>query len=121
MSDTKLGNPNWKKGISANPDTQFKPGQSGNPAGRPKLDPPITSYLREILEQKISEKKKPETNKELIAQAIIMHAAKGNSGYLKELLERLEGKIPQGVFVPEGQAITLRVKYDRDGKRRNDK
>jgi hypothetical protein len=32
----RRGNPNWMKGKSANPDTQWKPGQSGNPVGLPE-------------------------------------------------------------------------------------
>jgi len=63
---------------------QFKPGQSGNPGGRPK-SAPVTNLLREILEK--------DDGKEAIrlAKAIIKEAAKGNVKAFEAIVNRVEG------------------------------
>ena len=89
----------------------WKPGESGNPAGRPKNKVYITEILRKLLEQDAGDGK---TNAELIAEAMVKLAsspdARGHVPTVKELLDRLEGKVTQPVAT-EGE-ITLRVKYD---------
>ena len=54
-------------------DTRWKPGQSGNPKGRPPKNLSITSLVKERLEQ---EGEQGKTNAELIAEAIIELAKK---------------------------------------------
>lgn len=61
--------------------SQWKPGQSGNPKGRPKgID------LKKILNDEL---KKDGRAQELI-QAAIDHAIKGNAPYFKEIMARME-------------------------------
>ena len=76
----------------------FKPGQSGNPAGRPKKLP-ISDCLATLLEMPIeeSERKKlklPQgaTNAHAIAIVLIRLACKGDLRAIKEILDRVEGK-----------------------------
>lgn len=72
----------------------WKPGQSGNPAGRPKSDLCITSLVKELLEQDAGQGK---TNAQLVAEAIVKLAktpdARGYVPTVKELLDRIEGKV----------------------------
>lgn len=73
----------------------FQPGQSGNPSGRPLKDICITSLVKELLEQEAEGGK---THAQLVAEAIVKlsedHHFKGNVSAIKELLDRVEGKVP---------------------------
>ncbi len=91
----------------------FKPGQSGNPKGRPKKDVSFTSLLKKYLDEIPAVKIGGEVNKELtwrqlIVQAWLIGSYKGNATLFKELLERVEGKVAQPIvgkgnsdFMPE--------------------
>jgi len=101
----KRGNPNWVKG------------QSGNPKGRPRKDCSITSLAKEMLDQPADERflspsDYGKTWRQAIAKALLVGALKLNSGIMKELLDRLEGKPVQLIGGETGGAITLRVVYD---------
>ena len=66
--------------------TQFKPGQSGNPNGRPRLKPLTDEFKR----------RRDENNgalaKELI-QVAIEQAKDGDFRFWKELIDRSDGKV----------------------------
>ena len=83
--------------------TQFKPGQSGNPSGRPasKL---ITDRLRARLSD-------PAKLDQVVDQWLDM-IAEGDSGALRELLARTEGKVADNVHHEGG--VMIRVIYDGD-------
>ena len=73
----------------------FRPGVSGNPGGRPK-GRSITARLREALESnRLGSKAVPDgkTVLDLVVEAILAEAAAGNSRIIKELLDRIEGKV----------------------------
>lgn len=75
----------------------FKPGESGNPAGRPK-----SVTLSEALRLKLAEDapgKLDKTVAEQIAQALVREAVKGNVQAIKEIGDRTEGKPRQTVGV----------------------
>lgn len=79
-------------------ETQWKPGQSGNPAGRPKNELSITNLMRLKLDDVPTEiMGQPYTGekmwRELIAEAALGGAALGQSAYTKEILDRLEGRV----------------------------
>lgn len=67
---------------------QFKPGQSGNPGGRPKKKPVTEAYERIISDPKVAL---------AIAQGIIRAARKGNVRAAAEIADRVEGKVSQHV------------------------
>lgn len=75
---------------------RWKPGESGNPNGRPAKELCITSLVREILERDAGDGK---TNAQLVAEAIVQLAktpnARGHVPTVKELLDRIEGKVPE--------------------------
>lgn len=72
-----------------NPDRRnlrpWKPGQSGNPNGRPKS---LTSILRDLMDR---QNPAGLTAAEAFVQACIIHAANGNAAYAKEIWARMDG------------------------------
>jgi hypothetical protein len=99
----------------------YKPGQSGNPSGRPKRAP-VTDYLRDQLEMEVPKElldrvspqellmmklvmgEKP-TFGQFVAFKSIQATLKGDIFALKEVLDRVEGKVTQKV--DHGGRITL--------------
>jgi hypothetical protein len=69
--------------------TQFKPGQSGNPGGRPKTLP-ITEHLREVLSR--LDKKTGKEIALLMAEKAVDLAKNGSIHHLREIADRVEGK-----------------------------
>jgi len=80
-----------------NPDTSglkpFKPGQSGNPGGRPKKLP-ITDALRDLLEKPVPAKidARKLTANHVLALQLIAQGAKGDLKAIAEIADRCEGK-----------------------------
>ena|SRR5690348_14960093 len=77
----------FKKGESGNPGGKWRPGQSGNPGGRPKSKP-----FKEALEAIIKE-----TGLHGAAAALVAKANTGDVAALKEIADRLDGKVPTPV------------------------
>jgi hypothetical protein len=76
----------------------FKPGQSGNPAGRPKTRP-ITERYANLAETPIEETERKKLNlpegatyADALAFAIFERAMKGDIAAIREIREALEGK-----------------------------
>jgi uncharacterized protein DUF5681 len=111
-------NPNSLKNL-----TPFKPGQSGNPTGRPKKRLPITDRYVALLESPIEENERKKlklpkgaTNADAIVLQVIRLARKGNLRAIKEICDRVEGK-PSTRVEREDRSIerpSIRVIYDRD-------
>ncbi len=74
------------------PEHRFKPGQSGNPGGRPKTKL-LTQAYRELLEQ--VDPKERKTLAQKLARKAVQQALKGNLAALKEITDRTEGKSVQ--------------------------
>jgi uncharacterized membrane protein (UPF0182 family) len=66
----------------------FKPGQSGNPGGRPK-GTSLTDRLRALVEE--GEKGK---TADAICKAAVEAAKSGDFRFFQEILNRLDGKVP---------------------------
>lgn len=75
----------------------WKPGQSGNPHGRPTKEHCLTSLIKEYLSQTDPNDthKKKRTREATLAEAIAEMARKGHRVALKELLDRVDGPIRQ--------------------------
>lgn len=84
---------------------QFKPGQSGNPGGRPKKQP-ITDYLIDQLDQPVPEAMKAKlppifvevygthaTFGQVLAFQLVTQGLRGDMQAAKEILDRVEGKV----------------------------
>jgi hypothetical protein len=67
----------------------FQKGQSGNPGGRPKL------LITDAYQQQLTQIKKGRSYAELIADAQIKKAMKGDTAAAKEIADRTEGKARQ--------------------------
>ena len=77
------GNPNIRQ-------WSYKPGQSGNPGGRPKTD------MAKIIAQAVFEQ-----NPDLIYQAMSSATLKGNAYAFKELASRAYGNLPEHIQVED--------------------
>jgi hypothetical protein len=71
----------------------FKPGKSGNPAGRPKRTKLSEALLAKMAE--LAPGQAEETIAERVAQALIDEALKGNVQAIREIGDRCEGKPKQ--------------------------
>lgn len=74
----------------------FKPGQSGNPAGRPKSAILSDAYRRKLAEVDESDPDK-RTYAEVIADQMILKAKEGDVSAIREIADRVEGKARQTV------------------------
>ena len=74
-------------------ESRWKTGVSGNPRGRPKKRDSLTSLLKEEIAKICPADREKRTWKELIVRATLQLAMKGNATALKEVWERLDGKI----------------------------
>jgi hypothetical protein len=76
--------------------TAFKPGQSGNPAGRPKSIT-LSEAMRLELAKMLPGDTQERTFAEVIAQQLVRAAATGNILAAKEIADRTEGKPKQAI------------------------
>ena len=74
--------------------TQFKKGNDGGP-GRPK-ERPIAAAIKALLDKDDAQARKA------LAAVCVQKALKGDFRYARELMERIDGKVPQGVDVTSG-------------------
>ncbi len=110
-------NPN---GTPKNLAPAWRRGQSGNPNGRPK-GPTLTTLLRRILEAtELCGEPTPgnRTVADCLAEAMIVHAIRGNVGYLKVILDRVEGPVRHGDAPPADDNVVVYV--PDNGRERRD-
>ncbi|KKM54504.1 hypothetical protein LCGC14_1553360 [marine sediment metagenome] len=100
----------------------WKPGQSGNPGGRPKKADTITSLVRELLE-KDAGAGDGKTNAGLVAEVIVNQLKDKNSKafaqVLKDQQDRLEGKVTDHMSVT--QETTVRFVVGKGYEKAEDK
>ena len=87
-----------------NPDTQFRPGQSGNPGGRPK-GRSITARLVELLDRSELNGQPIKGGKQvgdLVAETIVKHALGGDIHFTRLLVDRIDGKLPEATGSGDG-------------------
>lgn len=81
---------NYRVGYGSPPrEGRWKPGQSGNPGGRPKWKP-LTQALQELIDER------PELMREL-AKSLVVKAGKGDVSAFNTIFDRLEGKVAQSI------------------------
>ena len=106
-----------KTAVNRGSDGKFLPGNNANPKGRPIKDCSLTSLLKVEIDKIPPGEKHGRTWRELLVLAWLTGAMK-NPVLLKELLDRVEGKITQPIGGEAGQAIDIRVIYDNGSKAR---
>ncbi len=72
----------------------WKPGESGNPNGRPSKAVSVTHYLHEVLAETNAEGK---THAELLARAMLKGGLKPDTNMAREILDRVEGRVPSKI------------------------
>ena len=97
---------------------RWKKGVSGNPRGRPKKRDSLTSLLKDEIKKICPADRQKRTWEELMVLATLQLAMKGNAVALKEVWERLDGKIVQPEKMqltgPEGRGVEISVVYENE-------
>jgi hypothetical protein len=78
------------------------PGKSGNPGGQPK-GKRLTTLLRDALDREHNGK----AIAEIIAEVIVREALKGDYRFVKEIMERIDGKVPDRLTGDDGEGLTV--------------
>src|ERR1043165_2020271 len=108
--------------MRGNPDKtkpfRWKPGQSGNPKGRP-VKKPITERYEALLEDPVPEHVRLSmrlpagfTWGDALTLGQIRSAAKGNTLAAREIAERLEGKVANQVQVSGEEGHPIRISLE---------
>lgn len=98
-----------------NPATQFKPGNHASP-GRPK-GRSVSAVLREMLESGTFRGKalsEGRTIADMFAEVMVAAALRGDVRFVKEVLDRAEGKPTEKVEVsgPDGRAVAVELAFN---------
>ena len=91
------------------PPPGWQKGQSGNPGGRKKGVPKISSALERILCTKPDEVYEPKHKSDVLALQLYDSATKGDTYALREILDRVEGKVAQGLQLSTAELPTAEI------------
>jgi Family of unknown function (DUF5681) len=98
----------FAKGNKAGTATQFKPGQSGNPNGRPRTKL-VREALVKMLQLDVRDHVEIETNADALAWRLICEGKRGKLGAIAEVADRTEGRatvrVDLGETDPLGELI----------------
>jgi len=86
----------------------FKPGQSGNPKGRPK-GTGIRQWMKIIMEEVDPETKKKQG--EILAEKLLKMAKRGHSKSIDVIVEGVDGKLTQPLNIEE---CNISVTYSKE-------
>jgi|SRR5581483_1679270 len=91
----KTGSPRFGKNVdpAVGKDTRFKPGESGNPSGRPKRRPIAELLFAELERNNFAALR-------AIVRRAIAEAKKGNFDYYRDIRETIDGKTPLSILTP---------------------
>lgn len=90
---------------------KFKPGQSGNPGGRPKGQS-LSALLRELLDEV---QKNGKTLGESVSRALIAAAKRGNVKAFNAIADRVDGKVPNKIEGADGGPVKVEVVWVKKG------
>lgn len=96
----------------SNRDTQFKPGESGNPNGRPKKGYSITEWFKEMLDSA------PEV-KDAIGKSIMKKALEGDTAAQKLIWNYMDGAPPQNLNIGGQDGNSLKITIEDYGAKDN--
>lgn len=86
----------------------WKPGQSGNPKGRPRKEVCVTSLIKQYLGE-IADTRTGKTHEALLAEAIVAGAIKLHPTALKELLGRVDGSILERMKIDGSSRVEISI------------
>ena len=96
--DDKEKNAAKQRQLDAIKPHEWKPGQSGNPAGPPKCNTQLYRYFCKFLDMTPAQLEKLDKSKlkmvEVAALAMVKKVGKGEWPQQREVIERDEGKVP---------------------------
>lgn len=72
----------------------FQPGQSGNPSGRPKARP-FRDALHLAVKRAVKDAEDDKVHLAGVAEALVDKAMTGDVAAIREIADRLDGKVPQ--------------------------
>jgi len=86
----------------------WKPGQSGNPAGRQRGSVNLTSAIKRALKETLELEKDPTAGEfvktqprkasDVLARSLIINAIKGNAAAIREVMARVDGPLSAVIF-----------------------
>lgn len=98
------------------PSTAWKPGQSGNPAGRPPLGNSLTELMRKFLEE-IPPGQTLSYRDAFIRKVYKLAMEDGSESAIRLIWNYIDGMPLQGIDVTsKGEHLNPMVKIDTDGK-----
>jgi hypothetical protein len=89
--------------------TRFRPGQSGNPSGRPRKT--LTEAYKDLLDTKYPNDPEGRTYAQVIAMSVLELAAKGNIRAAIEAADRTEGKVASQNEVSGANCEPIPIKF----------
>lgn len=95
--------------ISPKPRQGWQPGQSGNPGGKKKGVPKISAAIERILCTGPDEVYEPKNKADLLALQLYDSAMKGDTWASREILDRTEGKVAQGLQLSTAELPTAEI------------
>ena len=75
-------------------ETRWKQGQSGNPKGRPRKEDSIVDLLKDLVNALCPTDSERRRYGELLVRSLVGQGLKGNLGAIKEIFNRLSGRVP---------------------------
>lgn len=91
---------------------QFKPGQSGNPAGKPKGTKHLSTILRAMLNEEIEIDGKLIKFDQALIKKLLKKASEGDIKAIQEVFDRTEGKAKQEIETEHSGGLDITVKWD---------
>ena len=90
---------------------QWKPGQSGNPKGRPRKEP-LTDILRAVLAERIPKAQDPGQSQlahALIRNWVLEAIRTKDTTMISEIFNRIEGKVKDRIAVGGDEGLPIQV------------
>jgi hypothetical protein len=94
----------------------MKPGETLNPAGRPKGSKNLSTILRKMLEEEIEitneegKKEKKKLQDVLVRKLIKQAVSKENLKAIQEIFDRVEGKPQQGITIENPTELIIETR-----------
>jgi hypothetical protein len=85
--------------------TQFRPGRSGNPSGRPRKL--LTEAYEAILGRKYPGDRQKRTYAQVIAEGQVLAAIYGKTDAAREIADRVEGKVPLPLMTQKDSPLEI--------------